>query len=331
MAATVPPDWHLRTRLNVRQLALLVALDDLRSLRRAAGEIAVTQPAATRLLRDVETALGVQLFERTPRGMQPTIYGEALIRYARGILTDLSEARDELAAIASGAKGRLRVGSVTGAVPGLLVPALAAVRRNRPALRSYVLVNTTEVQIAALRQGTLDVAIGPLPPHEEGTSLVIEALGDEPLCVVARAGHALARRRQVAPAALADATWIVPPPDTALRQNVDALFAEAGMRPPADLIETVSIVATLALVQSIDALSVLPAGLAAYYEERGQLARLAVAMPTQGSRYELIYRDDRRLAPAAEDFVAIVRAVARDEHAPPVSRRPGRAGGSPRR
>ena len=62
MAATVPPDWHLRTRLNVRQLALLVALDDLRSLRRAAGEIAVTQPAATRLLRDVETALGVQLF-----------------------------------------------------------------------------------------------------------------------------------------------------------------------------------------------------------------------------------------------------------------------------
>lgn len=317
MTTPIPPDWHLRTRLKVRQLALLVALDDHGSLRRAAAEIAVTQPAATRLLREVEMALGVQLFLRTARGMHATIYGEALIRYARGILTDLAEARDELAAIAAGAKGRLRVGAVTGAVPRLLVPALAAVRRGRPALRTYLLVNTSEVQISALRQGTLDVAIGPLPSHEEGVNLVIETLGEEPLCVVARAGHPLARRRRVPPAALADATWVVPPPDTALRQNVDTLFAEAGVRPPADLIETVSIVATLALVQAIDAVSVLPAGLAKYYEERGQLARLAVALPAQGGRYAMVTRADRRLSPAAEDFVAIVRTLAGADRARP--------------
>ena len=163
MKLTIPPDWHLRARLKARQLALLVAIADHRSLRRAAQEIAVTQPAATRMLADLEDALGVPLFDRFAWGMQSTPYGDTLIRYARGVLTDLSEARDEIAALASGAKGKLRVGSVTGAVPRLLAPALRAVREGRPGLKVFVLVNTSDVLVSALRQGTLDVAIGQLP------------------------------------------------------------------------------------------------------------------------------------------------------------------------
>ena len=79
----IPPDWHLRARLKARQLALLVAIADHRSLRRAATEVAVSQPAATRLLAELEDALGVPLFERASWGMQPTPYGDTLIRYAR--------------------------------------------------------------------------------------------------------------------------------------------------------------------------------------------------------------------------------------------------------
>src|SRR6266702_1417928 len=90
MTRTIPPDWHLRARLKARQLALLVAIADHRSLRRAAQVIAVTQPAATRMLADLEDALGVPLFDRVAWGMQSTPYGDTLIRYARGVLTDLS-------------------------------------------------------------------------------------------------------------------------------------------------------------------------------------------------------------------------------------------------
>src|SRR6266480_2594335 len=160
---TIPPDWYLKARLKARHLALLVAIAEHGSLRRAAQEIAVTQPAATRILADLEDALGVPLFDRHAWGMQSTPYGETLLRYARGVLTDLSEAREELAALAAGAKGRLRIGSVTGAVPRLLTPAIRAVRDGRPGLRLFVLVNTSDVLVAALREGTLDVAIGRLP------------------------------------------------------------------------------------------------------------------------------------------------------------------------
>src|SRR6188768_4293666 len=102
MKRIIPPDWHLRSRLKARQLALLVAIAEYRSLRQAAEHIAVTQPAATRMLKELEDALGVPLFDRFAWGMQATVYGETMVRYARGMLTELSEARDEIAALAAG-------------------------------------------------------------------------------------------------------------------------------------------------------------------------------------------------------------------------------------
>src|SRR5881394_793536 len=102
MKRFVPPASTLRSRLRARQLALIVAIADRRSLRRAATDLAVTQPAATRMLAELEDALGVALFERAAWGMAPTAYGDTMIRYARGMLTDLVHARDEIAALVEG-------------------------------------------------------------------------------------------------------------------------------------------------------------------------------------------------------------------------------------
>ncbi len=310
MTPTIPPDWHLRARLKARQLALLVAIADHRSLRRAAQVIAVTQPAATRMLGELEDALGVPLFDRVAWGMQATAYGETLIRYARGMLTDLSEARDEIAALAAGARGKLRVGSVTGAIPRLVAPALCAVREARPGIKVFVLVNSSDVLVSALRQGTLDVAIGQLPASVDASEFDVLPLRDEPLCLAARAGHPLARANAIDAATLARATWILHPPDSGMRADVNAILARARLTPPGDVIETVSIVATLALLQRTDAVAVLPVDLAEHYAEHRLLARLPLELPAGGGTTQLMTRANRRLAPVAQDFVAaLTRAV----------------------
>jgi len=306
----IPPDWHLRSRLKVRQLALVIAIAEHRSLRQAAEHIAVTQPAATRMLKELEDALGVRLFDRYAWGMQATPYGETMMRYARGVLTDLSEARDEIAALESGAKGKLRIGSVTGAVPGLVAPALQKVRLGRPGLKVFVLVNASDVLAAALRQGTLDVAIGQLPADAEPGEFETEPLRDEPLCLVGRAGHPLARGRKLDATSLAGITWILHPPESRMRVDVNAILARAGVALPGDVVETVSIVATLALLQGSDAISVLPVDLALHYAKYGLLARLPLELPAGGSATELFTRANRRLAPAAQDFVAALRSLA---------------------
>jgi DNA-binding transcriptional LysR family regulator len=292
------------------QLALVVALAERKSLRQAAADIAVSQPAATKLLHDLEAAFAVPLFTRETWGMAPTLYGDTVIRYARGMLNDLGEARAEVALLAAGAKGKLRVGAVTGAVPRLLAPAVTSVRREHPGLQLFVLVNASEVLVAALRDGTLDVAVGPRPAHGDLGDVRCESLAAEPLCLVTRADHPLARMAQVRMADVAGRTWILQPPESALRRVADGLLERARVR-PAGLIETVSIVASLALLQSEDAVSLLPVDLARHYEERRLLARLPIRLPRGGSSYDLMTRATRALSPAALLFADHVRAIAR--------------------
>ena len=305
----MPPAADLRplaTRLKWRQLALVVALAERGSLRRAAADLAMTQPAATKLLRDLEDAVAHPLFVRHAWGMSATPYGTTLVRYARGLLAELDEARRELASMASGTEGSLRVGGVTGAMPALLAPAIRRMQVLRPRVAIYVLVNTTEVLLEALRHGRLDVAVCPLPVDADTADLAIAPLGNEPLAIVARTGHPLARARRVEAAALGHVPWIVQTPGAPLRRDVDAMLAAAGLRLPPGIVETVSIVATLALLQESDAVTAMPRGLADHYARFGMLATLAVDLAAPQSRYELITRARRELAPVAEAFMALL-------------------------
>ena len=310
-SAARTPD-PLLTRLKLRQLALVVALAERRSLRQAASDVAITQPAATKLLRDLERALGLPLFTRHAWGMEPTTYGDAFVRHARSLVTGVSEARDELAALAAGATGSLRIGGVTGAVPALLTPAIRRMRDEHPGVQLFVLVNTTDVMAEALRLGTLDLAVGPVASATNTGGLRVERLMAEPLCLVARAKHPWSRRGSLSLGTLMEAVWLLQPHGSALRRDVDAMLAAEGPRSPASIVETVSIVATLALLQEIDAVTVMPRALARHYTRFGMVSELPVKLAAPRSRYELVTRADRELSPAGAAFVAILRRSQRE-------------------
>ena len=178
----MPLPAALLGRLRARHLALVVALDTHRSLRRAAAEIALTQPAVTKLLRDLEDALGARLFERHPWGMSPTPYGETLVRHARGILNDLAQASADIAAQREGAQGSLRVGGVTGSVPRFVAPAIGAPRAARAVARACA-SNRLALVVPCHRVVREDGSIG---GYRWG---------------IARKQRLLAREREVAPAA----------------------------------------------------------------------------------------------------------------------------------
>src|SRR2546423_6804003 len=124
---TVPTStpWFWRPRLKTRQLMLLIAIGDEGNIHRAAEILSVSQPAASKLLKDLEDVLEVSLFERLPRGMRPTWYGEAMIRHARIALSSLTQAGSELAALKTGRFGEGRVGAIIGPSLWLLPQAVA--------------------------------------------------------------------------------------------------------------------------------------------------------------------------------------------------------------
>ena len=108
---------HAKTWLRIRHMVLLVALDESRNMHAAARQLNISQPAASKMLKDIEGFLGIPLFLREPGRMEPTEAGVTVLRYARRLLNDTDRLVEELASLREGGHGRLALGSVPGAAP----------------------------------------------------------------------------------------------------------------------------------------------------------------------------------------------------------------------
>lgn len=306
----VLPDWYLRTRLKLRQVLLLVALDEHRSMHKAASHVAMTQPAATRLLGELERALGVQLFDRGPRGVVPNAYGESLVRHSRMMLSALDHARDEINAISSGTTGRTSVGALLVAAPTLVPQGIIRFKARHPNHTIHVREDTTSVLLPALWRGELDLVVGRGSGAMEQDGLRFEPLFEEPMCVVARVGHRLARRRSIRFTSLSDEPWILPAPDAVYRKRLDEAFRQAGVEPPRVVVESMSILTNTLLVQQTDMLSVMPGRVAMHYAELGELCVLPAKPPALSGPVGVITLVGRPLTAAGTDFVQALRETA---------------------
>ncbi|MBB1624397.1 LysR family transcriptional regulator [Achromobacter sp. UMC71] len=299
-------DVFRRLRLKSQQVMLLDALEKHGNLHRAAKAIHVTQPAATNLLRQLEDGLGVLLFVRHARGLSPTAFGETMIRYARGILHNFDHAREEMAAFAEGATGLVRMGSVSGAVPSLLVPAVARCKLAFPRLRISLLVDTSDLLLPMLLRDDLDVVLGRLPDHFVDEDLDVQLLGGEPMSIVARPGHPLATKRRLALSHLRDCAWVLHPTGSPMRRRVDQALMDAGLVHAPDVVESASILVVTALLEKSDMVSVLPSAVAQHYARFRMLKILPVALPLSMPPLGIITRKRNSHSPALKNVLELL-------------------------
>lgn len=302
--------WFLRARLKTRQLLLLVTLAEEGNIHRAAEVLNMTQPAASKLLKDLEDALEVSLFERLPRGMRPTWYGDTMIRHARVALSSLNQAHEELLAAKSGQFGQVNVGAITAPGLALLPTAIALVKREHSNLQIALQIETSDILIERLNQGKLDILIARLFAQHEKADLRYEMLTDEPVCAVARPGHALFTGPTPTLSDVVECGWIVPPSGSVLRHRFDLMFQEEGFRAPNNVIETASLLFITKMLQQSDMLSVMATDVARYYADHGLLAILPMALPCQMDSFGIITRRDRLQSPAAKVMLRALKASA---------------------
>jgi DNA-binding transcriptional LysR family regulator len=306
-------DTAVLMRLRTRQLLLLEALGREHNLGRAAAALGMSQPAATRLLQQAEDTVGVPLFTRLARGMEPTPSGEVLVRYARQSLLDFRFAREQMQALHAGLSGRLRLGSVPGALPQLLAPALAAYKQQHPRVAVSVLVETSDVMLGSLERGEVDLVLGRPTEGHDADELEIVQLLAEPQVAVVRAGHPLLAGAPPTLQDLAGWPWILQPPGAPQRSHFEAGLREAGLHVRLDITETASTVATTVLLEASDMLAILPASLAAHYARLGVLQVLPMDLPVKVPAIHLVTRRHRELSPAAVGFVEVLRGGAQIE------------------
>src|SRR5690606_30143811 len=239
------------------------------------------QPAASKMLIEIENMLGMQLFIRSTRGTEPTAAGTSLVRFARSVLAQYERTRDEIAAVASGAAGRTRIGAMSGTLPVLLSRAIDILKQT--STHASVLVEEGDLThlLPKLRINELDFFLGRLEPGYAAPDLVTEPLYREPMTAIAPAGAPLARLKKVAWRDLASRPCIMPPPWASLRVKIEQEFYRHGLTPPTDLIETSSYFAITTLARQLDAVGFVARSVGMHLQEQGLLKILPLDIPIE--------------------------------------------------
>lgn len=257
-----------------RQLDALGAVVEHGNFSIAARARHVSQPTIHRAARELERLLGVPLFEETSFGITPTREAEKLARRARLAFAEVAQARAEVHALSGGESGRTVVGALPLARSYLLPAALLEFTQEHPRHGVAIIEGTYEHLLSGLRSGESDLLIGALRDPAPAADVAQEHLFDDPLAIIVRAEHPLARRRRFTAAALRKFQWIAPRAGSPLRVHFDALLASTGLELPSPPLECNSLAAARAFLLESDRIMLLSAHQIHYEMQAGLLVAL---------------------------------------------------------
>ncbi len=306
------PDLPLpSSRIKIRQLVLLTHLDRERSVLRAAEMSGMSQPAASKLLKELEDTLGVSLFERHARGVEPTVYGEAVVRHANSILSELRRAQEEVESIQRGERLRVSIGTVMYPGTDLVPLAIAKLAARQPKMVVTVEMGYSRPMVAQLLDGRLDIVVGRVLDADLASDLQFDVLGEEPHSLIARVGHPLAGTPALAVADLVSCPWILPPADSILRERLTTMFLQRGLALPERIVETSSLPTITNLLRRTDMLVALPEPVVRPDVEAGVLTVLPIDLGVRLDAFGLITRRGHGLSFGAQMALETLREAAR--------------------
>ena len=234
----------------------------------------MSQPSIHRSARELERVLGVPLFEKTSFGITPTRAAEELARRARLAFAEIEQARAEIHALSGGESGRTVIGAMPLARSYLLPAALLEFTQEHAQHGVAIIEGTYEHLLAGLRSGESEVLIGALRDPAPAPDVLQEHLFDDPLAIIVRAEHPLARRRRFTAANLRNFQWIAPRASSPLRAHFNALLASTGIEMPSPPLECNSLAAARAFLLESDRMMLLSAHQIHYEMRAGELVAL---------------------------------------------------------
>ena len=293
-------------------LTLLAALADAGSLTAAAAVLGSTQPALSKQLKRLEQSLGVPLFERGVRGVQPTEFGAALLPRARIIREQARQAVEDVAQLRGRREGRVNVALSHFATLALLPRVMPVFRTDWPDVS--IRITPPAFPPTGLREGEPDFAVMSLPAVRLGPEYASRPVYATRVAAVVRRGHPLARVRGLA--ALADAEWVLPSLDSSIAHGLARALARARLPAPHCPVSCETLTGLETLVAGSDLVGAVPQEV---YEARAAssgLVRVPLEVPIEGPRVVILRWADARPTPAAaaleEAFVQAAHRLARE-------------------
>lgn len=306
-------DHHLFGRLRYKHLQMLMMLGSSLNLHRASVSMNMSQPAASRMLQEIEDMFGCELFERLPRGMQPTALGRELLRFAEAALSGLDRCAADLTARKQGGYGYLSIGTIMGAAPDLVMHAVAEIKALNPRLRLRIMGDTSDQVVQLLEQGRVDIAVARRDISNDREQYEFEPLGNERLIAVVHSGHPLADRPTLQWHELVrDWPWILQPQSSPARVAFEQALLRFELPMPADIIECSSVYSMQQLVQLTDAVMVLSESAMRDYLKMGLVKALPVSIDAQMAPFGLLRRKNEPISRELQLFIDLLRRRSQD-------------------
>lgn len=296
-------------RLKFRQLRLLLAVGETGNIQAAARSMNMSQPAASKMIQDLEIDFEVPLFDRTNRGVIPTPQGQTLIRHSQLIFAQISNAVQEVDDLTEGTSGRVAVGTLLAASQELLPRAIEIITEQRPQVAIKIIDGTNEVLMPALRNGEIDLVVGRLPTHRHRVELQQIPLYEESIQLVVGSGHPLAGRSDVSWEDISAYGWILPPPATSLRMLIDQFFVDMNQYSPPQVIESISYLTNRSLLASSHLIGLLPSSVPKPDIAAGLLTVLPYTLPFGNGAVGITIRSDAGLSPAAKALIEALKSA----------------------
>jgi DNA-binding transcriptional LysR family regulator len=315
--AGVVMEWESRLgrRLRVRDLYILSAVVKAGSMAKAARQLAISQPAVSEAIANLEHILGVTLLDRNPRGVEPTLYGAAILKRSTAVFDELSQSVKDVAFLAAPTAGELRIGCPESIACSLLPPVVERFGERYSAVVLDVDGGSTAEALVKLADRSLDLVLARTPggfsDHYFGDAFIAETLFHDTMVIVAGMHTPWARRRKIDIGELASEYWILAQSDTWNYAVVEEAFRERGLAMPPISMKTLSVHLRANMVTAGNFITVLPKSVMALYGARFALKTLPVILAKRPWPVTLVTVKSRTLSPLVERFVECARETAK--------------------
>lgn len=295
-------------RMTLRELRLLLAVARSGSILRAAQDVGVTQPAVSKSIADLEGVLGVRLFDRTNRGVEPTPHGRVVLLRAAGVFDELRQAVEELDFLSGSSGGELRIGGTPAMCGGLLSHAIRTIESERPDVQFHVVELESEKLVGEVRARAIDVGLAREPTLGLADDIAFDPLFEDRLFVVAGAHHPLAGRRSIKLEEVADQRWVLPMPQSPVNQQFRSAFERLESRLPHPAVTTMSLLVRYELLATDRFVTVLHGSLLQFGNMPSYVRVLPIEL-SAGIPIGLTKVRNRTVAPVAELFTQRMREI----------------------
>lgn len=299
-------------RLKLSDLRMLEAVIRRGSMARAASSLNISQPAVSKAIAALERTLKVRLLDRTPTGVEPTIYGRALLNGGNAVFDELRQSLKQIRHMADPSAGEVRIGCNQPHSIGFISVAIERLNHKHPRIRVLVEeADTATLKQRELRARRVDMIFArSLIPCPE-PDMEAEGLFNDQLRVVVGIDSPWARRRVVRLADLAGEQWLMPPYDSVVGALIREAFVTSSVALPEPAITTHSTQLVVNVVKTGRYVCIMPDSMLRFRAREMALKTLPVALPHRPSIVAVLTLKNRTLSPLAKLFIEAARDLTR--------------------